>query len=261
MQTLSIAIQKGGSGKTTTAINLAAALSRLGQRVLLVDLDPQANLTQALGYEEPEPNMYHLLKEEFDGEAADIAAAVIEAKGFDFLPASLELATAELELIGIYGREKILSVMLGGLDEDAYDICIIDCPPAIGMLTVNALAASDHVLLPMQAEFLPLKGVHGFMRAFKKIKRQLNPNLEILGIVLTRFNARAKMNKKILEQLSREFEDKVFSTHIRTNNALAKAQEWGVDIFTYDSSSNGAYDYMQLAREVLERIKRKVTQP
>ena len=257
MLTLSIAIQKGGSGKTTTAINLAAGLSRLGQRVLLVDLDPQANLTQALGYDEPEPNLYHLLKEEFDGEAADIEAAILKAKGFDFIPASLDLANAELELISIYGREKILGLMLEGLPGETYDFAIIDCPPAIGMLTVNALAASDYVLLPLQAEFLPMKGVYSFMKAFQRVKRQLNPKLDILGILLTQFSARTKMNHKVLEQLSREYEGKVFNTQIRSNIALAKAQEWGVDIFTYDNSSNGAYDYMQLSREVLDRVSIK----
>lgn len=254
MLTLSIAIQKGGSGKTTTAINLAAALGRLGQRVLVIDLDPQANLTQAMGYEEPEPNLYHLLKQEFDGEAADIQSAIIHAKEFEFIPASLDLATAELELISIYGRERILSVMLKSLPEDDYDFVIIDCPPAIGMLTVNALTASEFVLLPLQAEFLPMRGVQSFMKAFKRVKRQLNPGLEVLGMVLTRFNKRAKMNNKILEQLTEEFEEKVFSTRIRTNNALAKAQEWGVDIFSYEESSNGARDYMKLAHEVLDRV-------
>ena len=255
MHIISIAIQKGGSGKTTTAINLGAALQHMGKKVLLIDLDPQANLTQALGFEEPEPNLYDLLKSEFDGEAAELKSAMLEAGEMRLLPASLDLANAELELISIYSREKILGMMLDGLDENEFDFVLIDCPPAIGMLTVNALAASDFVLMPLQAEFLPLRGVHSFMKTFKKIQRQVNNNLDLLGIVLTKFDRRKTMNRNVLEQLQGEYGDKVFQTQIRINIELAKAQEWGVDIFNHDNTSRGAFDYRALAREFLNRIE------
>lgn len=254
MQIISIAIQKGGSGKTTTAINLGAALTQLGKRVLLIDLDPQANLTQAMGFDDPSPNLYDLFKSEFDGEAADIEAAILDSGGMKILPASLDLAGAELELISIYSREKILSIMLESLDKNAFDFVFIDCPPAIGMLTVNALAASQFVLMPLQAEFLPLRGVRSFWKTFKKLKRQVNPNLEILGIVLTKFDSRKTMNRNVLLQLQEDYGDKVFEARIRTNIDLAKSQEWGVGIFQYDKTSNGAFDYLQLANEFLRKI-------
>jgi chromosome partitioning protein len=130
----------------------------------------------------------------------------------------------------------------------------MDCPPSIGMLTANALVASDQVLMPLQAEYLPLKGVRSFMKTFKKIQKQVNPDLKVLGFLLTKFDGRKKMNKNIFEQLVEDFGNKVFKTKIRTNIALAQAQEWGVDIFTYDISSRGAYDYMQLAREFLKKL-------
>lgn len=258
MQIVSIAIQKGGSGKTTTAINLAAALKQLGKSVLLIDLDPQANLTQALGYNEPEPNIYHAFKEEFRDEESDLTKITLESSGLAFVPASLELAQIELELIGVFSKEKILSLMLQSVG-DAYDYVFIDCPPAVGMLTVNALTASHYVLMPLQAEFLPLKGVQSFKRSFEQIKRKLNPSLEILGIVLTKYNARKSTNKKISTQLMEEYGELVFDTKIRTNISLAKSQEWGVDIFSYDRSANGAYDYMQLADEFLKKINKQTS--
>ncbi|MDX1906227.1 MAG: ParA family protein [Bacteroidia bacterium] len=251
---LSIAIQKGGSGKTTTAINLAAALQQLGKKVLLIDLDPQANLTQALGFAaEPEPNLYHLLRQEASGESSDITAAILESGALRLLPASLELANAELELVSVYGRERILTRLLAHLPPSAWDWIILDCPPSIGMLTINALAASDLVLMPLLAEFLPMKGVQSFMRTFQMVQKQINPRLQLLGLVLTRYDQRTTVNRDMLDQLTREYGDSVFETRIRPNVALAKAQEWGADIFSYDKTSHGAYDYLQLAHEVLRR--------
>ena len=257
MLTLSIAIQKGGSGKTTTAINLAAALRQMGHSVLLMDLDPQANLTQALGIlEEPKRNMYTLLKQESMGEEPQVKESIIPTKsGLEMIPASLVLADAELELVSVYGREHLLSNLLEAIEND-YDFLFIDCPPAIGMLTVNALVASDFVLMPLQAEFLPLRGVSSFMRAFEKIKKNLNKKLEILGFVLTRYDRRKNMNRNVLDQLEQTYGDKVFETRIRTNIALAGAQEAGIDIFSYQRSSNGAEDYRELAAEFLQKITR-----
>lgn len=255
MLTIAIAIQKGGSGKTTTAINLAAALQLRGQRVLLVDIDPQANLTHALGFEqEPDKNMYHLLKQAADGDEVDIMAFIrMSESGLMLIPSALELASAEMELISVYGREHLLSGMFDIL-RGGYDVVLIDCPPSIGMLTVNALVASDCVLMPLQAEFLPLKGLRSFMRSFQTIKTRLNRKLDMMGIVLTRFDERKDMNRRLLKELTDEFGDKVFSTRIRTNIALAKAQERGQDIFSFDKKSNGAKDYAALAEEVLKRI-------
>ncbi|MFK7920769.1 MAG: ParA family protein [Bacteroidia bacterium] len=255
MQTLSIAIQKGGSGKTTSAVNLAAALKARGKRVLLLDLDPQANLSQALGVEEEtEANIYQLLKQEAAGQEADPMAAVIETKsGLSLIPATLDLAMAEMELVSVYGRESLLERIVEPL-EAHFDYLFIDCPPAIGMLTVNALVASDWVLMPLQAEFLPLKGVQSFMKTFERIKKQLNNELQILGFVLTRYDQRKTMNREVLKKLHEEYGDKVFETRIRTNISLAGSQEAGVDIFSFARRSNGAFDYAALADELLTKL-------
>ncbi len=251
---LSIAIQKGGSGKTTTAINLAAGLQQLGKRVLLIDMDPQANLTQALGItSDPDLTIYHLIRQEVNGESVDLTAALLQSGNLEFIPASLELAQAELELVSVYGRERILNRLLSQLPADRWDWIILDCPPAIGMLTINALTASDYVLMPLQAEFLPLKGVQSFLKTFALVQKQLNPQVKLLGMLLTRFDKRTTVNRDMFELLKRDYGEALFNTRIRANVALAKSQEWGADIFSYDKTSRGAFDYLQLAREVISR--------
>jgi chromosome partitioning protein len=256
MPIISVAIQKGGSGKTTTTINLGAALQRSGKKVLLIDADPQANLSQSLGMkEEPDFNLYSEIKKEITGEGSDIKKAIVEIRpGFSIVPASIELADAEMELVSVYSREQVLNWILKPVVND-YDFIFIDCPHSIGMLTVNALVACDLVLIPLQAEFLPLKGVQSFMRQFKTIEKRLNPKIKLMGFVLTKFDERKKMNHHVQEQLETEFESKVFQTHIRTCIALAKAQEAGVDVFSFDKNSNAAKDYDKLAGELIDKLK------
>jgi chromosome partitioning protein len=255
MPILSIAIQKGGSGKTTTAINLGAALCRAGRKVLLVDADPQANLSQSLGIpDEPSYNLYTELKKEITGDGGDLAKTIVSTpQGMDVIPASIDLAVVELELVSVYGREQLLNSLLQPL-APAYDYVLIDCPHAIGMLTVNALVASQYVLIPLPGEFLPLKGVYSFMRQFDMIRKKLNAKLELLGLVLTRFDERKLMNVSVKKQLEEKFPGKVFQTAIRTNMQLAKAQELGKDIFSFDKSSNGAKDYRNLAEELMKKL-------
>lgn len=254
MSTTSVAMIKGGVAKTTTVINLGEALRLLGKKVLLIDADPQASLTEALGIlNAPVKNIFSELSKVIKGETGDFSQVVLQtSSGINLVPSSIELAGAELELVSVYGREQVFSWMLEKV-KDQYDFIFIDCPPAIGMLTVNALVASDYILIPMQAEFLPLKGLRIFLHHIKTIKR-LNNRLEILGYVLTRYDERKVMNRQILLALEQEFGDKVFNTHIRNNIQLAKAQEAGTDIFHFDKNSHGARDYDELAKEFLIKM-------
>ena len=256
MKIVSIAIQKGGAGKTTTTVNLAAALRDTGKKCLLIDLDPQASLSQSLGIaDQPEPNIYHLLKREAAGDAAPPEEAVLERCGMDILPSSLELASAELELVSVYGREQILSQILQRLD-GKYDYVLLDCPPSIGMLTVNALVASRYLLMPVEAEFLSLKGAKSFLRHLDLVRR-LNGKLDVLGFLLTKYDARKTMTGEVEARLKEEFgSDKVFDTRIRNNIALAKAQQAGMDIFSFQRSSNGAEDYRKMGQEFLNKVRK-----
>src|SRR6201996_9603631 len=254
MPVISIAIQKGGSGKTTTALNLGAALSQQGKKILLIDADPQANLSQSLGIEdEPAFNLYSELKKEILQEGGDLSKAIVSTtSGIDVIPASIDLAIVELEMAGLMGREYLISDLLKPL-ADLYDYIFIDCPHSISLLTVNALVASDYVMLPLPGEFLPLKGVYGFMRQFDVIRKKLNPHLKLMGMVMTKYDERKQMNVSVRKQLQEKLDGKVFRTVVRTNIQLAKAQEAGRDIFSYDRSSNGAKDYRQLAQELMKR--------
>ena len=257
MKIVSIAIQKGGSGKTTTTVNLAAALRDLGKQCLLVDLDPQASLSHSLGIsDELEPNVYHLLKRESAGDPAPPEDAIVERYGMDVLSSSLELAGAELELVSVYGREQILSQILQRLDRQ-YDYVLLDSPPSIGMLTVNALVASNYLLMPVQAEFLSLKGAKSFLKHLDLVQR-LNNELEVLGFVLTKYDGRKTMTGEVEARLKENFgSDKVFDARIRSNIALAKAQQAGMDIFSFQKSSNGAADYCKLGEEFLRKVTEK----
>lgn len=254
MPTISVAIQKGGSGKTTTTINLAAAYREMGKKVLLIDMDPQSNMSQALGFEdESNETVYTLIRQVSSGGKADIRSIIKENNGMHVIPAALDLANAELELVSTFGREHILKGLIKPIKND-YDFILIDCPPAIGMLTVNSLAASDYVLIPLQAEFLPMNGVRSFMRSFNQVKTHLNKSLAVAGFVITKYDKMKNMTHTIEEKLIGEFGKKVLGTHIRTNIELAKAQQKGTDIFTHKKSSNGAEDYMNLAKELLKKL-------
>lgn len=253
MKVISIANFKGGVGKTTTAINVAAGLRDRGKQVLLIDVDPQANLSQSLGIShEPDNSIYSLMKSEAAGDKSSLQKAVLNSSGLNMIPATLELAGAELELASVYGREQILAGLLKNLK--GYDFVFIDCPPSMSLLTINALVASDYVLIPLSAEFLPLRGVRSFLTHFHRIKK-LNRKLVLLGFLLTKYDYRKKMNQKVRLDLLEEFKkEKVFATYIRTNIALANAQERGIDIFTYDKRSHGAEDYEKLVGEFLSKI-------
>ncbi|WP_428073396.1 ParA family protein [Candidatus Avelusimicrobium aviculae] len=246
-----IANQKGGVGKTTTSINLAYALATLNRQVLLVDFDPQGNAGSGLGVnlEETDKSVYHLLTKtaRFEEVVRQTANEML-----DVLPACKNLAGAEVELVNVSGRENMLAEALNPL-RSMYDFILIDCPPSLGLLTLNALMAADSVITPVQCEYYAMEGLAHFMTTIGKIKQFLNPRLKLDGGILTMYDSRMNLSKQVLEEVSHFFGDKVYKTPIPRNIRLAEAPSFGQAIFDYDPACRGAAAYIDLAAEFLSR--------
>jgi chromosome partitioning protein len=251
---IAIANQKGGVGKTTTTINLAAFLAKDRQRVLVVDLDPQGNTTSGLGIDKQavDVTLYDVM---MNGRHAHEAALKTSYHGVVVLPAAPVLAAAEVELVGADNREFRLREVLQNLP---YDYVLIDCPPSLGLLTVNGLTAADSLIIPVQAEFYALEGLGQLMQTVQRVRKALNPNLDLLGVLLTMHNGRTTLSTQVHEEVKRHFPDKVFDTIIPRNVRLAEAPSYGQPISHYDRWSKGGRSYHSLAKEVTKRIKVKV---
>jgi chromosome partitioning protein len=250
-RTYALANQKGGVGKTTTAVNLAAYLGLLGRRVLLVDMDPQANATSSLGHDKREggPSVYDALTG--SRPVAEVVATT-EHQGVDLLPATIQLAGAEVELVGIMARETRLARTLKGAIE-RYDYVLVDCPPSLGLLTVNALTAADGVLIPVQCEYLALEGLGQLVRTIDLIRDNLNGRLRVAGVVMTMYDGRTNLSQGVVEEVRQHFPTLTFETIIPRNVRLGEAPSFGKPISLYDPGSRGALAYRGLAEELIRR--------
>lgn len=246
---ISLLNHKGGVGKTTSAINIGAGLVELGKRVLLVDLDPQANLTLSLGIPRQPVTIYESMMGESDLSPFEVRP------GYDVITSSLDLSSAEMELVNEAGREFILRELFAGVD-DEYEFIIIDCPPSLGLLTLNALTSSQQVIIPLQTEFLAMQGLAKIKQVIQKVKLRLNKELHISGVLATMFDGRKVLNRDVVETIKKYFGPLLFKTYIRDNVALAEAPASRQDIFRYAKGSNGAGDYLSVCREILERTER-----
>jgi len=252
---ISFANQKGGVGKTTTCINLSAYVAAMGKKVLVVDLDPQGNATSGLGVDKENDikTVYDLISGDSSTEEV-IKNTLIE--GLDILPSTVDLAGAELEMVEMPQREKIMKGILEPLKEN-YDYIMIDCPPSLGLITVNALTASDSVIIPMQCEYYPLMGITQLMNTIRLIKFHLNPKIDVEGVVMTMKDNRSNLTNQVSDEIIKFFGKKVFFTYIPRNIRLAEAPSHGVPIVIYEPSSKGAEAYLSLAEEFLDRNKEK----
>ena len=247
---IAVVNQKGGVGKTTTAVNLTAALKELGSRVLLCDFDPQANATSGLGI-----NKKHIKKSVYDVVINGVSPedAIVETKFGDVLPSSADLAGAAVELIGTERREYQLSDALEKL-RSRYDVIFIDCPPSLEMLTLNGLCAADGILVPVQCEYYALEGLSDLMSTLRMVKKRINPDLNIFGVALTMFDGRTNFSTQVAQEVRRHFPGKVFSAVIPRNIRLAEAPSHGLPVTAYDRSSKGALAYKAMAEEIREKL-------
>lgn len=248
---ISISNQKGGVGKTTTAINLAAALGVLEYKVLLVDADPQANSTSGVGFDPRniKTSIYECLINEL--EPKDIILHT-DSPNLDILPAHIDLVGAEIELINLPNREQMMKESLLRIKDD-YDFIIIDCSPSLGLITINALTASDSVLIPIQCEYFALEGLGKLLNTIKIVQTRLNPDLDIEGLLLTMYDIRLRLSNQVVEDVKTHFQQMMFDTIIQRNTHLGEAPSHGKTIIMHDASSTGAINYLNLAREVLQK--------
>ena len=249
---IAIANQKGGVGKTTTAVNLAACLAKAGKKVLLVDIDPQGNSTSGLGIDKRrcEKTIYNCLIDEEEMENVSIQT---EYENLSVCPSNLDLSGAEIELISVMGRENRLKESLASARE-IFDYILIDAPPSLGLITINTLTAADSVIIPVQCEFYALEGVSQLIETIKRIKKALNPNLYIQGIVMTMYDARTNLAMQVVDEVKRFFPGKVYRTIIPRNVRISEAPGFGKPVIYYDESSKGAEAYTELALELIESV-------
>lgn len=248
MRVVAILNQKGGVGKTTTAINLGAYLAKAGKSVLVVDFDPQGNATSGLGFDKQSAHVtsYDILN---DSSLTDKAIRETATENLSIIPTNAGLANAEVELVGKEQREFALKKALGSLD---YDYILIDCPPALGLLTINALVAADQLLIPVQSEYYALEGLSQLLSVMQRVKQGLNTKLELMGVVVTMFDSRTSLSEQVHSELKKHFGEKLFKTVIPRNVKLAEAPSHGVPVAEHDKWSKGARSYKALAREVVQ---------
>ncbi|WP_224994877.1 ParA family protein [Cesiribacter sp. SM1] len=243
---IALSNHKGGVGKTTSTVNIGAGLAQKGKRVLLIDMDPQANLSQCFGVQEPEFTIYGALVGEHELKPYEVR------ENLHVVPSTLDLAGAEVELASKIARETILKKLVEKI-KDQYDYILIDCAPSLGLITINAFAATDEIYIPLQAQFLALHGLDKLQDIVELVRENINPRLHISGVFTTQFDGRKVLNRDIADLVHEHFKDKAFKTVIRDNVTLAEAPSHWQDIFTYSPKCNGAQDYAALVDEILER--------
>lgn len=251
---IGVANQKGGVGKTTTAVNLASALGVLEKRVLLIDADPQANATSGLGVEEVNFSTYNLLEH-----SAEVIKCILptSSPNVDIIPSHIDLVAAEIELVDRENREYMLREALKSV-RDHYDYIIIDCAPSLGLITINALTAADSVIIPIQCEYFALEGLGKLLNTVKNVQKIHNQDLDIEGLLLTMYDSRLRLSNQVVEEVNSHFPEMVFETIISRNVRLSEAPSFGESILSYDAESKGAIQYIQLAEEVLLKNERLV---
>lgn len=251
-QTISIVNQKGGTGKTTTTINLGSALAKLGKKVLLIDLDPQGNLSYSIGLGDAKYSMAHVFED-----SKTINDIIIGKDGVDVAPGTGDLVDIEISLVTQEDREGFLKDRLAGL-EKKYDYILIDSPPSLSLLTLNALNASTEVLIPLQLEVLTMQGLSQILNTVRQVKDTLNPELKVKGIAFVMYDKRRKLSTEVYEYIRENVEENIFKTFIRSNVKIAEAPSFGMSVLDYDPHSSGASDYMSLAKELVKPVRQKV---